>query len=200
MNKTRLEAFSDGVLAIIITIMVLELKMPHDTSWEAIKSVFPSFGSYVLSFIFIGIYWGNHHHLLHATNRVTAKMIWANLALLFCLSLVPPFTAWMADTNFDPVPVAIYGALLCACGVAFTILAQIVVASRPSDKEEIIKAFRRSQTKGKISTAAYLLAIPLAFVNPMISCFLFIATSFMWIIPDRDVENFVVQRNQAKND
>ncbi len=198
MNKSRLEAFSDGVFAIIITIMVLELKMPHGTDWNAIKSVLPSFASYILSFIFIGIYWGNHHHLVHAAHSVDGKMIWANLAQLFWLSLVPPLTAWMADTDFEPIPVAIYGGLLVACGVAFTILSLIIVKSRPSEKEALFHAFRRSNSKGKISTIGYILSIPLAFVHPLISCILFISIALMWIIPDKDVEKFITQESETR--
>ena len=187
MNKNRLEAFSDGVLAIIITIMVLEIKMPHGTSWEAIKTVLPSLGSYVLSFLFIGSYWGNHHHLLHTLQKVNGKIIWANLHLLFWLSLVPLGTAWMADNNFDSVSVAIYGALLVACGLAFALLSSIIGRSQRSESE-LSRALEKSKLKIAISSVLYISSIPLAFVHPLISCAIFAIVAVMWIIPNKDVE------------
>ena len=190
MNKTRLEAFSDGVLAILITIMVLELKVPHSTNWDAIKPTLQTLGSYVLSFVFIGIYWGNHHHMFQAAGKINGKIIWANMHLLFWLSLVPFATAWMGENNFDSIPVAIYGALLVFCGVAFNILGSSVEKTRPFQTELSI-IFKRTNTKGKISTILYLSSIPLAFVHPLISCAIFVTVSLMWIIPNKDVERLL---------
>ena len=190
MNKTRLEAFSDGVLAIIITIMVLELKIPHGTDWEAIKPILPTLGSYILSFVFIGIYWGNHHHLLHTALKVNGKIIWANLHLLFWLSLVPFATMWMGENNFGTVPVAIYGALLVLCGVAFTILSKVIASSWKSETK-LTKVFQQTNSKAKISTILYISSIPLAFVHPLISCLLFITVSAMWIIPNKELEKIL---------
>ncbi len=187
MNKTRLEAFSDGVLAIIITIMVLELKMPKGTDWEAIKPILPTLGSYVLSFVFIGIYWANHHHLLHTATHVNGRIIWANLHLLFWLSLVPFATMWMGENNFDSTPVAIYGSLLVLCGVAFTILAKTIIISR-KEVSVLSHGDQQINAKAKISTLLYLSSVPLAFVHPLISCSLFIIVSAMWIIPNKEIE------------
>ncbi len=190
MNKARLEAFSDGVLAILITIMVIELKVPHSTNWEAIKPVLLTLGSYVLSFVFIAIYWGNHHHLLQTAQKINGKIIWANMHLLFWLSLIPFATSWMGENNFDSVPVAVYGALLVLCGIAFTILVVLVQKSRqlPSDLAAI---FQQTNMKGKISTLLYLSSIPLAFLHPLISCIIFIIVALMWIMPNKDVERIL---------
>lgn len=192
MNKTRLEAFSDGVLAIIITIMVLEIKMPHGTSWDAMKSILPSLGSYLLSFLVIGIYWGNHHHLLHSLHKVSGKIIWANLDLLFWLSLLPFATKWMADNDFDSASVAIYGGLLVISGLAFSILSNIIAKNQKSDAE-LTKALQKSKMKANISTALYIFSIPLAFVHPAISCTLFAVVALMWIIPNRDLERLLAE-------
>jgi len=190
MNKTRLEAFSDGVLAIIITIMVLELKIPHGTDWEAIKAIIPTLGSYILSFVFICIYWGNHHHLLHTANRVNGKIIWANLHLLFWLSLVPFATMWMGENNFGSIPVAIYGGLLVLCGVAFTILSKVIANSWKTETK-LTKVFQQTNSKAMISTVLYVSSIPLAFVHPLISCLFFITVSAMWIIPNKELEKIL---------
>jgi uncharacterized membrane protein len=167
--------------------MVLEIKMPHDTSWEQIKHILPSLGSYLLSFVFIGIYWGNHHHLIHTLHKVNGKIIWANLHLLFWLSLIPIGTAWMADTNFDPIAVAIYGGLLVACGFGYGVLSGII-ADAPSVAPELSKVLHQSQPKKMISYVLYLSSIPLAFVDPAISCTIFAIVGLMWIIPNKDVE------------
>src|SRR5215207_10998562 len=158
MTKTRLEAFSDGVLAIIITIMVLELKIPHGTDWTAIKPLIPVALSYVLSFIIIGIYWGNHHHLLHTVTHVNSKMIWANLHLLFWLSLIPFTTAWMGENNFNQTPVAAYALLLALCGMAYFILLRVIEQSHPH-LAALQEPLRKQSRKGKFSLVIYLLAI-----------------------------------------
>lgn len=191
MNRTRLEAFSDGVLAIIITIMVLELKIPYGTDWNSVKPILPTLGSYVLSFVFIGIYWANHHHLVHTVERVNGKIIWANLHLLFWLSLVPVATGWMGENGFHPVTVAVYGALLVCCGVAYTILGTVIASNRSTEHALGNVVTRQLKTKGVISTIFYLASIPLAFVHPGISCALFAIVSLMWIVPDKEVEKLL---------
>ncbi len=187
MNTNRLEAFSDGVIAIIITIMVLELKVPHATNWAALKELAPVFGSYVLSFLFIGTYWGNHHHLLHTVKKVTPAMIWANLNLLFWLSLIPFATAWMGENHFVSFPVAIYAVLLLLCGVAFTIL-QKTIEHTLENNSNIRFALQRVAKKGIFSIIAYVAAIPLAYLNTAISGSLFLLVSIMWFIPDKSIE------------
>lgn len=187
MTKNRLEAFSDGVIAIIITIMVLELKTPHSTHWEDIRPLFPVFISYILSFIMIGIYWGNHHHLLQAVEHVNSKMIWANLHLLFWLSLVPFATAWMGQTNFDRITVAAYAILLDFCGIAYSILLTIILKSHSHDPSLLIP-LKKQAKKGIISAILYTLAIPAAFIHPIISGILYLAVAILWWIPDRNIE------------
>ena len=186
MNKGRLEAFSDGVIAVIITIMVLELKVPHGTDWAAIRPVLPTLGTYVLSYVFLGIYWNNHHHMLHAAERVNGKILWANLHLLFWLSLVPFVTGWAGENHFERVPTLGYGIVLLMAAVAFTILERTIVHLHgPGSK--VHTAFE-SGAKEWISTAAYILAIPLAFVDPRISWTLFIFVAIVWVVPDRRIE------------
>jgi uncharacterized membrane protein len=187
MTTTRLEAFSDGVIAIIITIMVLEIKVPHDTSWNAIKTLIPIFNSYVLSFIFVGIYWGNHHHLLHATKHVSWKIIWANLHLLFWLSLIPFSTGWMGENHFEQNTVIVYGACLFAAAIAFTILQLIIQKEHPKNTEMAI-AFKKLQKKGIISVVLYVSAISLAFVHTGLSMGCFVIVAIIWLIPDRNIE------------
>lgn len=187
MNKTRLEAFSDGVLAIIITIMVLELKVPDGTSWEAIKPVLPIFISYILSFINIGIYWGNHHHLLHTVKRINSRIMWANLNLLFWLSLVPFGTAWMGENSFDAISVAGYGFLLMCCGGSYYIL-QKTIMSDYKESSPLIEALKKSEIKGIISSVSYLLSIPLSFVHPLIGGALFVFVAVLWLVPDKGIE------------
>ena len=187
MSKARLEAFSDGVLAIIITIMVLELKTPHDISWEAVKPLIPVLVSYVISFLIIGTYWANHHHLLHTINTVTSNMIWANLNLLFWLSLIPFATIWMGESNFVPTLVGVYAGLQCICGIAYYILLRVIVASQPGNKDLLVPLEKQSK-RGWISFLIYAAAIPAAFIHPAISVLFFVLVLVTWIIPDRNIE------------
>jgi uncharacterized membrane protein len=186
MSKGRLEAFSDAVIAIIITIMVLEFKVPHEGSLEALKPLIPIFLSYVLSFIYIGIYWNNHHHLLQAIHRVNGRIMWANLHLLFWLSLVPFATAWMGESHFSTYPVAIYGAILFFAGCAYWILTQSLISSHGKDSTIAIAIGK--DFKGKLSLAIYAVAIFLAFANPLLACGLYILVAIIWFIPDRRIE------------
>ena len=187
MNKTRLEAFSDGVLAIIITIMVLELKIPHGTDAAALAPLLPVFLSYVLSFIYLGIYWNNHHHLLQATKTINGKILWANLHLLFWLSLIPFATGWMGENHFAPLPTALYGAVLFCAGVAYILLQHLIVKHHGSNY--ILAQAVGRDWKGKISLGLYLAAIPLAFVNQWISDVFYIVVAAIWLIPDRRIES-----------
>ena len=187
MSKTRLEAFSDGVLAIIITIMVLELKIPHDVTWQSVKPLIPVLASYVISFLIIGTYWANHHHLLHTVNSVTSNMIWANLNLLFWLSLIPFATIWMGESNFLPPLVAAYAGLQCLCGIAYYILLRVIVANNPGNKNLLIPLQKQSK-RGMISFLIYAAAIPAAFIQPALSVLLFGVVLVTWFIPDRNIE------------
>ncbi len=186
MSKGRMEAFSDGVLAIIITIMVLELAVPHGDSLAALLPLAPIFLSYVLSFIYIGIYWNNHHHLLHAVMHVDGRVLWANLHLLFWLSLIPFGTAWMGENHFAAWPVALYGVILVGAAIAYYILARVLLALHGRDSV-LAKALGRD-TKGKISVVIYLVAIPLAFVSGWLAGMLYVLVAIMWFIPDRRIE------------
>ena len=185
MTTARVEAFSDGVIAIIITIMVLELRPPHDASLAGLRPLIPVLGSYVMSYIFIGIYWSNHHHLLHAAKHVNGKVLWANLHLLFWLSLIPFVTAWMGENNFTTWPVALYGGVMLLAGIAYYILVQALLASHGNT---LLAAALGSDFKGKISIVGYLLAIPVAFARPRIACLLYLLIALMWLIPDRRIE------------
>jgi uncharacterized membrane protein len=187
MNKSRLEAFSDGVFAIIITIMVLEIKVPHGEDWSALKPLIPVMLSYVLSFSFLGIYWVNHHHLIHTISKVDTAILWSNLGLLFWLSLIPVATDWMGDTHFASHPVAAYAALLLICGIAFTIL-QIHIEKKNAGNEKLKQAFRPLRVKGIVSVSAYLTAFCFAFINTIVSGCLFLLVSIMWFIPSRNIE------------
>jgi uncharacterized membrane protein len=187
MNKSRLEAFSDGVLAIIITIMVLEIKVPHGSSWHELEGLTPVVVSYIMSFVFVGIYWGNHHHLLHSVKNVSSGIIWSNLNLLFWLSLIPFATAWMGENHFASNPVAVYGALLLVCGASYTIL-QKAVERHSHDIDALRKAFLNLNKKGVISVVCYTSAIPAAYINPLISGILFVVVSIVWMIPDKNIE------------
>lgn len=187
MTKTRLEAFSDGVIAILITIMVLELKVPHGTSWEAIKPLLPVLVSYILSFIILGIYWGNHHHLLHTITHINSRIIWANHHLLFWLSLVPFATAWMGENNFNPITVAAYALLLDLCGSAYFILLRLVEKTH-TPATRMHEPLKKQERKGKLSMLAYTLAIPAAFISPFISGALFLFVAALWWIPDSNIE------------
>jgi uncharacterized membrane protein len=186
MSKGRLEAFSDGVLAIIITIMVLELAVPHEAELAALVPLIPIFLSYVLSFVYVGIYWNNHHHLLHAARHVDGRVLWANLHLLFWLSLVPFASAWMGENNFAAWPVAIYGLVLLMAAIAYYILTRALIAVDESNS--ILKAAVGNDLKGKLSPVCYVLAIPLAFVSPWISCALYVVVAVVWLVPDRRIE------------
>jgi uncharacterized membrane protein len=186
MEKNRLEAFSDGVLAIIITIMVLELKVPHGSDWAALQKLSPVFLSYVLSFIYVGIYWNNHHHLMQAVRHVKGSILWANLHLLFWLSLVPFVTGWMGENHFDTLPVAIYGVVLFMSGVAFVVLAKMLAHAEGSDSELALALGR--DTKGKASMVLYAIAIPLCFVNRWLAMAIYVIVACMWFIPDRRIE------------
>jgi uncharacterized membrane protein len=187
MTKGRLEAFSDGVIAILITIMVLELKVPVGTELAALQPVLPVFLTYVLSFIFLGIYWNNHHHLLHAAERINGKILWANLHLLFWLSLVPFVTAWMGENHFASLPTAVYGIDLFLSAVAYKILQNAIVAEQgPASR---IASALGSDFKGLASLVFYLAAIPLAFVNQWISDVIYVAVALWWLVPDRRIES-----------
>jgi len=186
MGKGRVEAFSDGVLAVIITIMVLELHAPHDAELSALAEDAPAFLAYVLSFIFIGIYWNNHHHLFHAAQHVNGPILWANNFLLFCLSLVPFTTDWMGETHFAAFPVALYGVDLFMSGVAFFIVAHLLIRLHGPDSA-LARAFGRD-IKGIISPIFYVLGIGSAFIHPWIACAFYAAVAVMWFIPDRRIE------------
>ncbi|HEX5439190.1 MAG TPA: TMEM175 family protein [Gemmatimonadaceae bacterium] len=191
MGPGRLEAFSDGVLAIIITIMVLELHTPHETSVAALRPVLPVFLSYVLSFVYLGIYWNNHHHMLHVTQRVNGGILWANLHLLFWLSLVPFVTAWMGENHFASVPTATYGAVMLLAGVAYWILQQAIIVSQGPDSM-LARAVGRD-VKGKISLLFYAVAIPSAFIRPWIADLLYVAVALIWLTPDRRIERVIAE-------
>ena len=186
MTKTRLEAFSDGVVAIIITIMVLELHPPEDGSLHGLRELLPDFLVYLLSFVFVGIYWSNHHHLLHAATRVTGGILWANLHLLFWLSLVPFVTAWVGDFPHEPLPVAMYGVVLLMNAIAYTILARRLMSIH--GRESALAQAMDHDTKGWMSLAAYVAAVPLAFVAREIAFALYIAVALIWLVPDRRIE------------
>jgi uncharacterized membrane protein len=186
MGKGRFEAFSDGVIAVIITIMVLEMKVPHGESIEALAPVFPAFLSYVLSFIYVGIYWNNHHHMLHATSTVTGPMLWANLHLLFWLSLIPFTTGWMGENHFAAVTVALYGAVLLMAAIAYWILQQLIISSQ--GPESVLKKAVGADWKGKVSPILYAFAIPMAFVSRWVSLGIYVFVALVWLIPDKRIE------------
>jgi uncharacterized membrane protein len=186
MSKSRLEAFSDGVIAILITIMVLELRVPHGADWSAVRPLLPVFLTYVLSFVTLGIYWSNHHHMLLAVGRVNGTVLWANLHLLFWLSLVPFVTGWMGENHFEGPPTAAYGVVMLMSAVAYQILAYCLV--RLEGPRSRLAAALGSDVKGKLSLACYSLAVPLAFVNQWFSDALFVLVVLIWIVPDRRIE------------
>ena len=186
MGKGRMEAFSDGVLAIIITIMVLELRVPHETELDALRPLVPVLLSYVLSFIYLGIYWNNHHHMLHATHRVTGSVLWANLHLLFWLSLVPFVTAWMGENHFASIPTAFYGGVLLMAAIAYTILQWQIL--RIEGPQSVLATALGTDLKGKLSPLVYIVAIGAAFVNPAIAEGMYVLVALMWLIPDRRIE------------
>jgi uncharacterized membrane protein len=187
MTKGRLEAFSDGVIAILITIMVLELRPPHGTELAALRPVLPSLLTYVLSFVFLGIYWNNHHHMLSVTESVNGAVLWANLHLLFWLSLVPFVTAWMGENHWASAPTALYGVVLLLAGVAYIILQQTIIAQQGNDSR-LARAVGHDR-KGKLSMLGYAAAIPLAFVNRLIADALYVLVALVWLIPDRRIES-----------
>ena len=192
LDTGRLEAFSDGVLAIIITIMVLELHVPHEVTLAALTPLVPVLASYVLSFIYIGIYWNNHHHMLHVTPAIDGAVLWANLHLLFWLSLVPFVTAWMGENHFAAAPTAMYGVVLLMAGVAYLILQRRLIAIQ-GDDSMLARAVGRD-LKGKTSAILYLIAIPIAFVNRWISGAIYVFVALMWLVPDRRIERALAEQ------
>ncbi len=191
MGKSRLEAFSDGVLAIVLTIMVLELKVPHEASFAALEHLGPVFVSYVLSFVYVGIYWNNHHHMFHATRHVSGAILWANLHLLFWLSLVPFVTGWMGENHFEALPSALYGVVLLMAAIAYWILQRAIVARQGRDS--VIAAAIGADLKGKLSPLAYLAAIALAFVQPWIAQAIYASIALVWLVPDRRIERALAE-------
>ena len=186
MGKARLEAFSDGVIAVIITIMVLEMKVPHGVELEALQPVIPIFVSYALSFVYVGIYWNNHHHMLHAAGKVNGAILWANLHLLFWLSLIPFVTGWMGENHFASMTVALYGAVLLLSAIAYFILSRALIR-HDGDASTLARA-RGGDFKGRVSVVLYVAAIALAFVNRWLSLALYVAVAVMWLVPDRRIE------------
>jgi uncharacterized membrane protein len=194
MQKTRLEAFSDGVIAIIITIMVLELKVPHGADFAALKPLLPVFLSYVLSFVYVGIYWNNHHHLLHTVTRVNGPIMWANLHLLFWQSLIPFVTGWMGENHFNALPSALYGCVLLMASFAFLLLQWAIVANQ--GKDSLLAGAIGRDRKGKISPFLYLVAIGLAFVNPWLADSIYLLVAAIWFIPDRRIERAITKHGE----
>ncbi len=194
MGKTRLEAFSDGVIAILITIMVLEMKVPHGESLETLLPVLPTFLSYVLSFIYVGIYWNNHHHMLHTCRRVNGAILWANLHLLFWLSLVPFTSGWVGESHFAAASTSLYGVVLLMSAIAYFILQQLIIATQ--GKDSILKKAVGSDWKGKLSPITYAIAIPLAFWFPMMSMGLYVFIALIWLIPDRRIEKVLKNHDE----
>jgi uncharacterized membrane protein len=186
VEKDRLQAFSDGVIAILITIMVLELKVPHGSDWSALRPLVPVFLSYVLSFVNLGIYWNNHHHLLSATRRINGTVLWANLHLLFWLSLFSFFTAWMGENHFDALPTAAYGVVLFMAGIAYYILKTTIIAAQGPDST--LATALGSDVKGKISPVIYIAAVPIAFLNHWVALALYVLVALMWFVPDPRIE------------
>ena len=187
MGTGRLEAFSDGVLAIIITIMVLELRVPHGAGAAQLAALWPVFLSYVLSFVYVGIYWNNHHHMLHAATRVSGRVLWSNLHLLFWLSLFPFATGWMGENHFAALPAALYGAVLLMAAIAYWLLQQAIIAAQGPDS--VLRRAVGSDWKGKLSPLFYLLAIPAAFWHTGISLALYVSVALLWLVPDRRIEH-----------
>jgi uncharacterized membrane protein len=186
MTRGRLEAFSDGVIAILITILVLELKVPHGADWQALEPLLPVFLTYVLSFIYLGIYWNNHHHMLHMTDRISGGILWANLHLLFWLSLVPFTTGWMGENHFEKLPTAIYGVVLLMAAIAYTILQKLIVRHQ-GPGSRLKKAIGRD-LKGLVSPLLYIAAIPLSFVAPSMGLICYVTVALIWLVPDRRIE------------
>jgi uncharacterized membrane protein len=187
MTKSRIEAFSDGVIAIIITIMVLELKIPQGSELTDLFELWPVFISYILSFAFVGIYWANHHHLLHSVKQINSRLIWANLTLLFFLSLIPFTTGWMGENHFKNIPVAIYGVNLLLSAIAYYILQHVIMADA-AHSTRMMDAMIKQKKKGLVSLILYIISIPCALYNPVISAVLFAIVSILWVIPDKNIE------------
>ena len=189
MNKSRLEAFSDGVIAIIITILVLDLKIPLGADLASLKPVFPVFLTYILSFVFLGIYWNNHHHMLHAASRINGKVLWANLHLLFWLSIIPFTTGWMGENHFEPLPTALYGVVLLMAAVGYTILLRCLIEAEGQDSK-LAQAVGKD-SKGLLSLVCYAAAIPLSFIAVWIAWALYVAVALIWMVPDTRIESRV---------
>ncbi len=194
MSKNRLEAFSDGVIAIIITIMVLELKVPHSAEMRSLLALWPIFLSYVLSFIFLGIYWNNHHHMMQAVRRVTGRSLWANLHLLFWLSLVPFVTSWMGENHFAAAPAALYGGVLLGAACAYWLLQRSLIKAEGPDC--LLARAIGSDWKGKLSPILYLVAVGIAFFAPLVSCLIYLAVAIIWLVPDPRIERTIEGANR----
>ncbi len=194
MGKSRLEAFSDGVLAIIITIMVLEMKVPHGSDWQTLQTLIPVFFSYVLSFVYVGIYWNNHHHLLHAVKNVNGRVLWANLHLLFWLSLLPFVTGWMGENHFAAAPTALYGVVLLMAGVAYWILVHSIIAAE--GKDSLVAKAVGKDVKGIISVVIYAITIPIAFMNVVPALLGYFVVTLIWLVPDRRIEKTLLENEQ----
>ena len=194
MTTSRLEAFSDGVVAILITIMVLELRPPHEATFQSLKPLIPVSFSYLLSFVFLGIYWNNHHHLLHAAQLVNGRVLWANLHVLFWLSLIPFVTAWMGENHFASAPVALYGIILLLSAIAYTILVQSLVSLHGPDS--FLANALGADFKGKISVVLDLIAVPLAFIRPWVAFAIYVFVAVMWLVPDRRIERQIVSNSK----
>jgi uncharacterized membrane protein len=191
MSKNRLEAFSDGVIAILITIMVLELKVPHGSSWAALAPLLPVLLTYLLSFLYLGIYWNNHHHMLHTAQHVTGGILWANLHLLFWLSLVPATTAWVDETRYAPIPAALYGAVLLMAAVAYWILQHLIIRSQ--GPQSLLKRAVRGDWKGRLSPLLYAAAVAIAFRYPLAAMSIYGLVALIWLVPDRRIERFITE-------
>ncbi|MGG1553936.1 TMEM175 family protein [Paenibacillus ferrarius] len=194
MKANRMEAFSDGVLAIIITIMVLEFKVPEGHDWHSLTGLIPKIMSYIVSFVYVGIYWNNHHHLLHTVRRINGKLMWLNMLLLFCLSLVPFTTAWMGESHFAPTPTALYGIVLLMAAVAYMFLQRAIIGQHPADS--VIVSAMGKDLKGKLSPILYLLAIIMAYIAPWVSCFFFVLVAVVWFVPDKRIEQALSMHNE----
>ncbi len=195
MGKNRLEAFSDGVIAIIITIMVLEMKVPHGTDFAALWPLVPVFGSYVMSFVYIGIYWNNHHHMLHATGSVDGRILWANLHLLFWLSLIPFASGWMGENHFETLPVMLYGVLLFMCGTAYYILSRSIIAH--DGRQSTLAIAVGADRKGLLSMVLYVVAVALALVSTVAAIAIYAGVAAMWLIPDRRISKVLGREHSS---
>jgi len=196
MNKNRLEAFSDGVIAIIITIMVLELKIPHGVQLDTLAPLLPAFLTYVMSFIYLGIYWNNHHHMLHTCHHVRGGTLWANMHLLFWLSLIPFTTGWMGENHFAATPTAIYGFVLLMAAIAYYILQQVIIAGQ--GQESVLKRAVGGDWKGKASPILYILGILAAFLSPWVSQVIYATVALIWLVPDRRIEDALIAGSRSQ--